>query len=221
MSTLTARYDGLADWYEEFNRDAAAANFPYLLDLLGTGTGRCLDLCCGTGLYLDMLRESGRDPIGLDFSGDQLRLARDRGPVVRGDAGRLPFPDNSFATVTANWMSTDVDDFGRVMREAARVLEPGGALVFMGVHPCFNGPCIENREDGARVIHDNYLEAGWHLDAPWWGYSIRRRVGMRHVPLGEFLTAFPAAGLVIERVVEPPRHPIPYALGVRATKPGS
>jgi hypothetical protein len=42
---------------------------------------------------------------------------------------------------------------------------------------------------------------------------------MRHVPLGDLLTAFVAAGLRIERVVEPGERPIRIALAVRAHKP--
>ncbi|HET9894052.1 MAG TPA: hypothetical protein VFQ44_03895 [Streptosporangiaceae bacterium] len=38
------------------------------------------------------------------------------------------------------WISTDVDDFPAVPAEAARVMAPGGTLLFYGVHPCFNGP---------------------------------------------------------------------------------
>ncbi len=40
------------------------------------------------------------------------------------DAGVLPFADASFDTVMVMWISTDVDDFGQVLREAARVLRP-------------------------------------------------------------------------------------------------
>lgn len=50
------------------------------------------------------------------------------------------FADGVFPTVVTIWISTDVDDFPAVPAEAARVMAPGGTLLFYGVHPCFNGP---------------------------------------------------------------------------------
>lgn len=68
------------------------------------------------------------------------------------------------------------------------MLRPGGRLLLFGIHPCFNGPSVENREDGARIIHPSYRESRWHHDAPWWGEAgIRRTVGVRHRPLSELL----------------------------------
>jgi ubiquinone/menaquinone biosynthesis C-methylase UbiE len=135
-----ARYDGFADCYEAFNAPHAAANRPELARTLGAGEGLCLDLGCGTGLYFDAVRATGRMPIGVDRSADQLRYARTRGMCVQADAAALPFPDRAFPTVVMVWLSTDVDDFTAVVREATRVLRPGGLMVFRGAHPCFIGP---------------------------------------------------------------------------------
>lgn len=215
-----ARYDGLADWYDSYNGPAAENNRMELLRLLGPGDGLCLDLGCGTGHYFDVIRTSGRTVVGLDRSGDQLRLARGReGRLVHADAAALPFADGVFPTVAALWVSTDVDDFAAVLGEAARVLKPGGFLVFYGVHPCFNGPHIQPRDDGAVIVHPTYRAAGWHQDAPWWGENIRRRVGMRHIPLAELFNAFRAAGLSIDHVAEPRDEPVPFILAVRARRP--
>lgn len=219
MPAPTARYDGQAEWYDGTSSDWADTNWEPLTQLLGPGTGPCLEIGCGTARYAPVIQATGRTYIGVDLSADQLRIARDREPlVVQGDAARLPFGDDSFETVTGLWMSTDVDDFSAVLREAARVLTPGGTFVFYGVHPCFNGPCIEYREDGGRTVHPTYRQAGWHPPAPWWGDDgIRARVGMRHVPLSEFFTAFIDAGLRLIKVTEPRDDPIPHVLGVAAT----
>jgi SAM-dependent methyltransferase len=219
-ATGRARYDGLADWYDTYNSSAAENNRAELLRLLGSGTGLCLDLGCGTGLYFDAIRASGRIPVGLDRSQDQLRIARERNEaLVQADGSALPFADGVFPTVVTLWTSTDVDDFGALLREATRVLTPGGLLVFYGVHPCFNGPCIEPREDGAVIVHPTYRGAGWYEEAPWWGNNIRRRVGMRHVPLADLINAFLDAGLTIERLAEPRNEPVPFIIALRARKP--
>ncbi|MEV0387795.1 class I SAM-dependent methyltransferase [Nonomuraea sp. NPDC050643] len=217
------RYDGHADWYDEVNAPWAEGHHATLLDLLGPGTGLCLDLGCGTGQNFPALRATGRTVVGLDYSADQLRLARTRRDggegLVRGDGAALPFADATFASVVTLWISTDVDDFTAVIREAARVLRPGGTLLFYGAHPCFTGPHVEDRPDRARVVHPTYRTSGWHQEAPWWRENgIRRRLGMRHVPLAELLGAFLEAGLVIARVLEPSAEPVPRALAVSARR---
>ncbi len=220
MLITGSRYDGHADWYDDWNRPNAERNAPELRDLLGPGQGLCLDLGCGSGLYLDVLAATGRTVVGLDLSADQLRIARSRSrQIVRGNAVELPFADATFPTVVTLWTSTDVDDFAAVVAEAARVLTPGGLLVFCGAHPCFNGPHSEWLEDGGVLAHPTYRQVGWHQEAPWWGAFVRRRVGMCHRPLAEFINAFISAGLMIERLSELGDRPVPTSLAIRASKP--
>ena len=71
---------------------------------------RILELACGTGRFSVMLAERGADITGLDISPAMLSQARrksrassvrDHIEFLRGDAGRLPFPDDTFDTVFA------------------------------------------------------------------------------------------------------------------------
>ena len=212
-----ARYDGVADWYDTY-----AVPTPQTLTalgaLVGEGPGLALDLGCGTGLYLDYLSSRGFEVVGIDLSMDQLRLARGRWPeVVCADGSHLPLGTASVDLVAAIWVSTDFDDPAAVLGEVARVLRPGGHLVTFGVHPCFNGPFVENLDDGSRLVHPGYREGGWYHDAPWWGDGIRRRAGMRHVPLAELFNTMIGAGLQVEHVVEPRDEPVPFILGVKCS----
>jgi SAM-dependent methyltransferase len=172
MDGTKARYDGHASWYDDWNKPHAEHNAPELTELLGRGEGLCLDLGCGSGHYFEAIESTGRTVVGLDFSADQLSFARTRSHrIVRGDGAVLPFADGTFPTVATMWISTDVDDFGAVLQEAARVLEPGGLFVFYGAHPCFNGPHVEWLDDGGVRAHPTYRRTGWHPEEPDWQVS--------------------------------------------------
>lgn len=64
-----------------------------------------------------------------------LRHARGRLPVVQADAARLPIRDDLLPAVIAMMVHTDMPASPAVLREAARVLRPGGIFVHVGVHP--------------------------------------------------------------------------------------
>ncbi len=215
-----ARYDGHADWYHAWRKPAVAGNAREVAELLGPGEGLCLDLGCGSGLFLDALAVTGRTVVGLDRSADQLRIARRQsGRLVQADAAALPFRDGVFTTVVALWISTDVDDLAPVLAEAARVLTAGGMFLFYGAHPCFNGPHVEWLDDGGVRAHPVYRTAGWHEPAPWWGVNVRVRVGMRHHSLADVLNSFISANLAIDNVMETGDRALPHTLAVRARKP--
>ena len=146
-----ARYDGVADWYDEQVAWSTAAAAPLLARLAGRGSGCCLDLGCGTGVHLAALAEAGWSLVGVDASADQFRVARRRaGPVVAGivqaDVARLPISEGSCTLVVSAFTHTDVEDFAGLAREARRVLEPGGRFIYVGLHPCFIGPSLRSHE---------------------------------------------------------------------------
>ena len=103
-----------------------------LLDL-GTGTGRMLELFAG-----DIERG-----LGLDLSLDMLALARTRldraglkhCTVRYGDIYDLAIPRDTFDVVIIHQVLHFLDDSGRAIREAARVLRPGGRILVIDFAP--------------------------------------------------------------------------------------
>lgn len=104
---------------------------------IGTAPTSVLDIACGTGTLLEEIarRRRGADaPIaGVDLSPGMLAQARrkltPRAIVVAGDAARLPFRAGAFEVAVSASALHHWRDPGAVLREARRVLQPGGRFV--------------------------------------------------------------------------------------------
>lgn len=224
---VTAPYDEIADWYEEqfLSAQQVAPGTPghdplgidrVLRDLLGVGVGVCLEIGCGTGVRGAVVRELGWTPVGVDLSGGMLRHARGRLPIARADAQRLPVGDSSVRAVVAVMVHTDMPEYPTVLREVARVLQPGGVFVHVGVHPCFCGGFADRSDSEAVVIRPGYLDGYWTKQS-WTDQGIRDKVGATHWPLPDLMHAFLDAGLTLERFAEG-GTPLPVVLAIRARK---
>ncbi|GAA2873426.1 hypothetical protein Acy02nite_31150 [Actinoplanes cyaneus] len=110
---------------------------------------RVLEIGCGTGTVLTALARAcpGVEAIGIDPDAGSVRRARRK--AVRNNleinyqlayAGSLPLPDASVDRVLSSLMLHHLDraEHGRALREARRVLRPGGELHIVdvaGAHP--------------------------------------------------------------------------------------
>jgi SAM-dependent methyltransferase len=155
------------------------------------------------------------------------------GLYVVGDAAALPFGDGSFDLVVAYNSLMDVDDMPAAVREASRVLEPGGRLSVCVTHPTADAGRFESKDpDAPFVIGGSYLgrhrfedtleRDGLQITFTGWRYSLE-----------EYTSALEDAGLLIERLREPPAPPaavgarpgyerwqrLPNFLHLRAVKP--
>ena len=129
-----AGWQRLAGGYDTYFKQLVVQTIDPLLDAARVGAGcRLLDLCSGPGYVADQSRRRGAVPIGLDFSGEMIAIARQRYPGLEfqeGDAESLPFPNGSFDSVVINFGMHHLGRPERAAAEAARVLRPGGSLAF-------------------------------------------------------------------------------------------
>jgi SAM-dependent methyltransferase len=160
----------------------------------------------------------GHRVTGLDASATLLRAAAQADPAsryVEGAAEALPFDDGAFDLVVAYNSLMDVTDMAAAVREAARVLAPGGRLCACVTHPLPDAGSW--RDDETYAVTESYLEQRWFS-------ATMERAGLEFtfegwgLPLEAYAGALEAAGLLIEAMREP-ADPRGRALGARADVP--
>ena len=127
----------------EYLRSAVHSQGPDLAALAalaeGQATARVLDLGCGGGHVAYAVAPQVAEVVAYDLSADMLAVvadaARERGltnlRTVQGPAECLPFADASFDMVLTRFSAHHWRDFDAGLREAARVLRPGGQAGFV------------------------------------------------------------------------------------------
>src|SRR5262249_16272084 len=125
-----------------------------------------VDLGCGTAYISAWLMRRGARPVGLDNSSRQLATAKMlqeefdmRFPLVHADAEHAPFADGSFDLVTSQYGAAIWCDPYRWIPEAARILRPGGRLVFETLSPlvmmCF--PTDDDSKPADSTLHRDFF----------------------------------------------------------------
>jgi ubiquinone/menaquinone biosynthesis C-methylase UbiE/DNA-binding transcriptional ArsR family regulator len=102
-----------------------------------------LDIGTGTGRILELLSPLAERSLGVDLSPEMLSIARARiadadlrrVQVRLGDLFELPAADGSFDLITIHQVLHFLQDPGRAVAEAARVLKPGGSLLIADFAP--------------------------------------------------------------------------------------
>jgi len=105
-----------------------------LLDDAGVKRGhKILDVATGAGYVAAAAAQREAEPLGIDFSATQVRLARARYPSIRfeeANAEALPFDPESFEAVTNAFGLCHLPNPDLALREAFRVLKPGRRVAF-------------------------------------------------------------------------------------------
>jgi SAM-dependent methyltransferase len=119
------------EWAELWGSFANPARYA-ILEAIGIRSGaRVLDVGCGSGELLGMLRDAGAAVAGIDPAPGMIELARARAEAADirvGVVESLPWPDASFDAVTAINALQFADDPDAALAEIARVTVPGGVI---------------------------------------------------------------------------------------------
>jgi ubiquinone/menaquinone biosynthesis C-methylase UbiE len=106
-------------------------------EVLSRASGRTIDLGAGTGVNLDLFPEAVSELVMAEPDPHMLKQLRAKaagrgGVEISGaSAQELPFADDSFDTAVFTLVLCTVPDPAAALRETARVLRPGGKLLFI------------------------------------------------------------------------------------------
>jgi SAM-dependent methyltransferase len=140
LTTTRESYDALAASYAE-HLASELAQKPldrHLLNRFAEGVrdrGLTADLGCGPGHVARYLREQGAEVLGIDFSPEMVRQARQLHPKIEfrvGDMRSLDLPDGTLAGIVAFYSLIHLEDreIPPALCEMLRVLAPGGLALF-------------------------------------------------------------------------------------------
>jgi 2-polyprenyl-3-methyl-5-hydroxy-6-metoxy-1,4-benzoquinol methylase len=199
--------------------------FERLLDL--QPGERALDIACGNGLFARRMAALGATVAAADFSPRLIELARQR-TVEHADriayhvadatdeAALLALAGPEGAPFDAALCSNalmDMPAIAPLFRAVRRMLRPGGRLVLSVMHPCFNGQAmamLAELPDYAQTPAYSIKVSRYLSAEVTQGLAISdqpRQQYYWHRPLHALLNAAFEAGLVLDRLEEPPAPP--------------
>jgi SAM-dependent methyltransferase len=188
-------------WCPEGLREAEA-------HLLGDVRGRdVLEVGCGAAQGARWLVAAGARVAAFDVSMGQLLMARRldersgrRVPTLQADAQAVPFRDGAFDLVVSAFGAIPfVADSGAVMREVARVLRPGGRLVFSVTHPT-RWAFPDDPGPAGLTVQQSYFDRSPYVET---GEDGTATYVEHHRTLGDRVRELVAAGLELVDLIEP------------------
>ena len=193
-------------WAREPGHDAFWVYRKGLVDFIGKGSGRALEVGCGEGRVSRELKGLGYHVTASDAVAAMVNAAREANSAddyhVAG-LSDLPFEDASFDLVMAYNVLMDVEDVPAAAREIRRVLKPGGTLFVSLVHPFRDRGRFAGRAPDAPFVIDGSYYGRDYFE----GEESRNGLTMQFAgwsqPLEDYMAALEAAGLAITSLREP------------------
>lgn len=165
----------------------------------GIGGLPVIELGCGTGYVSAWLARAGAHPVGIDVSKEQLATARQMQsefgidfPLLLGNAEATPYADDTFGMAISEYGASLWCDPYQWIPEAARILVPGGRLVFMRFSPLFALCATPNGSPSTTLSRAQFgltqMNGGDHVEFV--------------LPHGEMLRLLRSCGFIVEDLIE-------------------
>lgn len=220
-------WNAISDYYRHITR-IDADDFHYgpllagerelcLLPLLVAGM-TALELGCGEGQNSRWLARKGLKCIAVDISEGQLEYARRDAEAEglsidfrQGTIEAFEVNEEAFDLITSSHAFEFVEQPFEQIKRIARWLKPGGTLMISTVHPVYNGEWVSaDEEDGTetwgRLLVNYFTPIDDVREQPT---GEGQPVVSRAYPVSAWFNAFRAAGLVVDRIEEPPASQTP------------
>ncbi|MDE6137928.1 MAG: ubiquinone/menaquinone biosynthesis methyltransferase [Candidatus Gastranaerophilales bacterium] len=134
-------FNEISDYYDKMN-NLISFGMHYVIKFLCIKTleikpdSMILDACCGTGDFSGIISKlyPASKVIGLDFSTNMLKLAKQKNPknvFIQGDCTNLPFSENEFDYITMGFGLRNIEDRTKALYEIHRVLKHGGKFLHL------------------------------------------------------------------------------------------
>jgi SAM-dependent methyltransferase len=190
LAAAYARISAMNAANAEYERPAMRALLGDVRDL------DVLDAGCAGGEHSAWLAKQGARVVALDASEAMVRLARERlgerARVLHADLAQpLPLADASVDVVLSSLTLHYLEDWSAPLREFARVLRPGGRLLFSTHHPFMTAGDIDDYH-AVRLIEET-----------WRGFGTAVLVRFYHRPLQRIVADLIGAGFAVRGLHEP------------------
>ncbi len=148
--------------------------------------GVAYDLCCGSGQFTQQMRDAGLRAYGFDLADAFIGTeAAQRSGFVVADAARVPAPSASADVVVCIDSLQYFADPGAALQEMARLLRPGGRLVFS----------TQNNSNPAGIKRRLMEALTGRTWSPWLAHPVEN-----HLTYGQLMRLLDDAGLRVEYV---------------------
>lgn len=219
-------WGGVAKWYnrhleKEDDTYHTKVIFPNVLRLLKDMQGKkVLDMACGQGIFAERLRDVGAFVTGVDIGKDLITIAKKNSESIEkkgthkvvyhvGSAENLDMlKDKSFDIVICILALQNIENLGKTIGEASRVLVEGGTFIFIINHPSFRNPKQSywgfNHESSVQYRRvDEYMsERGVEIDMHPGSTTFKKMTKSFHRPLQGYLKSLFKAGFVMSHFEE-------------------
>lgn len=200
-------------WLGEVEGDPAYEDVvtPLLLEVFQPKRGeRYLDIGCGEGRLLRTIESLGATCFGVELDENLARHAGRR--CAAGQANALPFGESSVDGAVIVLVLEHIESYQLALREAARVVRPGGHLGLVMNHPTWTAPHSTPITDADGEVlwrPGDYFSNGFS-EVPTRDASVR----FYHRTMSSLLNAAAFEGWALDHMIEQPHHDLTDQQGI-------